>query len=157
MYKILRKKVAASINTVDAPEQFEWGKWLRQPDLESFTITKITSNLSNYKPDLSFTLPQTNSFDFKTSKVKLYKSRKKFSVAKEKTIKVFFRLGKPLSRKIKIFEADTGKIIFSSSLAQENSKYYNSVKNIKEAIILLKTLSNLLTFKPSKLLYKKYY
>ena len=136
MYKILRKKVATSINTVDAPEQFEWGKWLRQPDLESFTIAKITSGLSNYKPDLSFSLPQTDSFDFRTSKVKLYKSKKKFSVAKEKTIKVFFKLTKPLSRKIKIFEADTGKIVFSFSMDKENSKYYNSVKNIKEAILL---------------------
>ena len=146
MYKILRKKVAASINTVDAPEQFEWGKWLRQPDLESFTIAKITSSLSNYKPDLSFSLPQTNSFDVKTSKVKLYKSKKKFSVAKEKTIKVFFRLAKPLNRKIKIFEADTGKIIFSFSLVKENSKYYNSVKNIEEAIISLKANPALKSF-----------
>ena len=151
MYKIIRKKVAASVNSVDVPEQFEWGKWLRPSETDSVTISKINSSLSGIKADLSFNLPENSSFNFQTKKVKLYKSRKLSSFPKEKTIKVFYKLGKSSTRKIKIFEADSGKIIFSSSFGKitdnteeireinvpsglDNLKYINE---ITEAFLLL--------------------
>ncbi len=135
MYKIIRKKVAASVNSVDVPEQFEWGKWLRKPDSESLTVSKITSSLSNFKANLSFNLPETNSFNFQTKKVKLFKSKKQFSLPKEKTIKVFYKLGKSSTKKVKIFDADSGKIIFSSSYNQK-SQGLDSIREIKEPVVL---------------------
>ena len=131
MYKIIRKKVAASVNSVDAPEQFEWGKWLRAPDSESLSISKISSSLSGFKTNLSFSLPETGSFNFQTKKVKLFKSKKLSSFPKEKTIKVFYKLGKSATRKIKIFDANTGRIIFSSSFS-ENPDNPDFIKEIKE-------------------------
>ncbi len=116
MYKLLRKKFAESINTVDVPEQFEWSKWIREPVSESRNIDRIYSYLSDDQPVLSFTIPEINSFPFKTKKARQYKSKSKFSIIKVKTSKVFFKLNKSSARKINIFNADTGKIIFSSSL-----------------------------------------
>lgn len=151
MYKIIRKKVAASVNSVDVPEQFEWGKWLRPVESDSVALSKISSSLSSIKVNLSFSLPESSSFDFQTKKVKLYKSRKLSSFPKEKTIKVFYKLGKSSTRKIKIFDADSGKIIFSSSFGQKTDNpdvireikepfsldNLNFVKEIDEAFILL--------------------
>ncbi|MGA9291255.1 MAG: DEAD/DEAH box helicase [Ignavibacteriaceae bacterium] len=135
MYKNIRKKVAASVNSVDAPEQFEWGKWLRAPDSESIAVAKISSSLSDLKTNISLNLPETNSFNFQTKKVKLFKSRKLSTFPKEKTIKVFYKLGKSTTRKIKIFEANAGKIIFSSSLGN-NSENPTLVKEIEEPFSL---------------------
>ena len=125
MYKFLRKKFAESINTVDVPEQFEWGKWLREPLSESLNIGRIISALTNYKPLLSFDFPEVNSFTFKTQKVKLYKSKRKFSLPRSKTVKVFFRLSHSQAKKINIFNTDAGKIIFSSSF--DNEKLTNII------------------------------
>ncbi|MEJ2614129.1 MAG: DEAD/DEAH box helicase [Ignavibacteriaceae bacterium] len=135
MYKSIRKKVAASVNSVDAPEQFEWGKWLRASDSESIAIAKIRSSLSGFKANMSLNLPETNSFNFQTKKVKLYKSRKLSTFSKEKTIKVFYKLGKSTTRKIKIFDANSGKIIFSSSPGK-NTENPTLLKEINEPFSL---------------------
>ena len=141
MYKSIRKKVAASVNNVDAPEQFEWGKWLRAPDSESIAVAKISSSLSGFNANMSFELPETNSFNFSTKKIRLFKSRKLTTFPKEKTIKVFYKLSKSSTRKIKIFDANTGKIIFSSSLDQ-GTENPTMVKEIKE-LFSLNNLNNI--------------
>ncbi len=135
MYKIIRKKVAASVSNVDVPEQFEWEKWLRAPDTESLAIAQISSSLSGFKENISYNLPETNSFNFRTKKVKLFTSRKLSTFPKEKTIKVFFRLGKSTTRKIKIFDANSGKIIFSSSYDKKPEEA-TLIKEIKESFSL---------------------
>ena len=68
MYKLLRKKFAESINTVDVPEQFEWSKWIREPVSESLKIDRIYSYLSDDQPVLSFIIPEINSFPLKLKK-----------------------------------------------------------------------------------------
>ncbi len=99
MYKLLRKKFAESINTVDVPEQFEWSKWIREPVSESLKIDRIYSYLSDDQPVLSFIIPEINSFPFKTKKARQYKSKSKFSIIKVKTSKVFFQIKQILCKK----------------------------------------------------------
>ncbi len=139
MYKLLRKKFAESINTVDVPEQFEWSKWIREPVSESLKIDRIYSYLSDDQPVLSFIIPEINSFPFKTKKARQYKSKSKFSIIKVKTSKVFFKLNKSSARKINIFNADTGKIIFSSSLNDGKWAKSKLLKPKREYLIELNT------------------
>ena len=131
MYKGIRKKVAASVNNVEAPEQFEWGKWLRAPESESLSFSKISSSISGLKVNLSFDLPETNAYTFLTKKVKIFRSRKLASFPKGKTIKVFYKLSNSSSRRIKIFDADSGKIIFSTDF-NNKSDNTNVIREIKK-------------------------
>ncbi len=72
MYKKIRKSVAEAISNVEDPEQFEWNKWLKEPQiyLERFPKTRIdTKKIENFKEFSDPTLFQIKKFALTKFKV----------------------------------------------------------------------------------------
>ena len=146
MYKKIRKSVAEAISNVEDPEQFEWNKWLKEPQiyLERFPKTRIdTKKIENFKEFSDPTLFQIKKFAL--TKFKVSEEIKNVIVKKKKTFKIFFSFPKPYQHKISIFESDASRLLFLSSFFyKEKELFFRVEKDNKESIISLipKTISN---------------
>ncbi len=125
MYKILRKKVASTVNDIDAPEQFEWLKWLRTPHNESLPIESIYHTVQNFgELNLELTVPTSEKIEISNVETELLegKYQKKFFIPKVKTNKVFLKLGRPHIKKIQLFDPSGTDIVFSSKVEHKDNK-----------------------------------
>ena len=134
MYKKIRKSVAEAISNVEDPEQFEWNKWLKEPQiyLERFPKTRIdTKKIENFKEFSDPTLFQIKKFAL--TKFKVSEEIKNVIVKKKKTFKIFFSFPKPYQHKISIFESDASRLLFLSSFFyKEKELFFRVEKDNKE-------------------------
>ncbi len=125
MYKILRKKVASTVNDIDAPEQFEWLKWLRAPHNESLPIDNIyhtVKEVTDLNLQLSAPLSEKIELDEIETELVEGKYQKKFFISKVKTNKVFLKLARPQTKKIQLFDPSGTSVIFSSKIEHKDDK-----------------------------------
>lgn len=136
MYKKIRKSFAETVATLENPEQFQWTKWLREPQtyLERFPKPRIAvKSVDTFK---SFEKPSL----FQVSKFMLSKSRvsegiRSIVIKKRKTFKIFFTFPKTYQQRITIFSSDTGKLIFLLSIYFKDKELFIRTKTeINETI-----------------------
>lgn len=145
MYKKIRKSVAEAISNVEDPEQFEWNKWLKEPQiyLERFPKARIdVKKVENFKVFSEPTLSQVKKFAL--TKFKVSEEIKNVIVKKKKTFKIFFSFPKPYQHQISIFESNASRLLFLSSFFyKEKELYFKVEKDDKESVISLipKTIS----------------
>jgi hypothetical protein len=131
MYKILRKKVASTVNDIEEPDQFEWSKWLRPPTNEELPIDRFYSYIKNIDNlNLELTPPSSEKIEIEKIPTELLdnKYQKHFFVNKVKTNKVFFRLRSIPVNKIQLPNRNNFKILFSAGLRQKNEEMLVSDK-----------------------------
>lgn len=129
MYKKIRKSVADSIATVDNPEQFQWNRWLREPQiyLERFPKPRI-----DIKKVESFTkFEETSLFQvkkFALTKFKISEEIKNVVIKKKKTFKIFFSFPKTYEQRITIFSPDTVRMQFLLTFFQKDKEHFVRTK-----------------------------
>ena len=102
MYRSVRKKVAESVSKLDSPEQYDWNKWLREPNSDEYYIDPLsTTVLETDDINVWPTLPSTRNYTFDLPRIKLSKAFKQLNIKKEKSSKIFFSFPKPNLREIK--------------------------------------------------------
>ena len=75
MYRAVRKKVAESVSKLEFPEQYDWNKWLREPDADEYYIDNIyTSVLDTADMNVWPELPSTRGYTFDLPKVKYFQT-----------------------------------------------------------------------------------
>ena len=125
MYKKFRKSVAEIISTVQNPEQFQWNKWLKEPQiyLQRFPKLRIeTQKIENFS---GFTFPSLYQIKkFELTRVKISSDIKNVTIKKRKTFKVFFNFIKPYQQKITIFDSAVGKLNFEALFLKKDDKFY---------------------------------
>jgi SNF2 family DNA or RNA helicase len=142
MYKAIRKKVAKSVSTIDRAEDFEWRKWLKDPQLSLHEIDPFTTNLIDAKPLNTWLVSQST----ETSKIKgislfaadVYPESKAIHPKKTKTNPVFFGLGTTKVERVKLnvsdsnlFKKKPAEIDFKKSPVQVNS-FSPKFKDLKQ-------------------------
>lgn len=136
MYKKIRKSVAEAISNVEDPEQFEWNKWLKEPQiyLERFPKPRIdVKKVENFKEFSEPTLFQVKKFTL--TKFKVSEEIKNVVVKKKKTFKIFFSFPKPYQHKISIFESNTSRLLFLSSFFyKEKELFFRVEKDNEESV-----------------------
>lgn len=106
MYKKIRKSVADAVANVDDPEQFEWNKWLREPQifLENFTKPRIeikkADNFQNFDKPTLYEVKK-----FALTKFKVSEEIKSFDIKKRKTFKIFFSFPKTVHQKLSLLDS----------------------------------------------------
>jgi SNF2 family DNA or RNA helicase len=139
MYKKIRKSVAEVISNVEDPEQFEWNKWLKEPQiyLERFPKPRIeTKKIENFKEFSEPALYQVKKFTL--TKFRVSEEIKNIIVKKKKTFQIFFSFPKPYQNKISIFESNASKLVFLSSFFYKgNDLFFRVEKDKKESITSL--------------------
>ena len=91
MYKKIRKSVADAISTVEDPEQFQWNRWLKEPQIyfERFPKTHVNvKSIDNFREFSEPSLYQIKKFAL--TKFKISGEIRNVAVKKRKTFKVFF-------------------------------------------------------------------
>lgn len=129
MYKKIRKSFAETVATLENPEQFQWTKWLREPQtyLERFPKPRIAvKSIDTFK---SFEKPSL----FQVSKFTLSKSRvsegiRSVVIKKRKTFKIFFTFPKTYQQRITIFSSDAGRLIFLLSIYFKDKELFIRTK-----------------------------
>ncbi len=105
MYKTIRKKVASAVSEIERTEDFAWGKWLKEPALNEYTIEGFqaslldTNNLNSWIKNPDF---QKKKFDFRETFV--FPESKNLHPKKSKTHTVFFNLTKIDIKKLRLFD-----------------------------------------------------
>jgi len=133
MYKKIRKSVAEVISNVEDPEQFEWNKWLKEPQiyLERFPKPRIDiKKVEDFKEFSGPTLFQVKKFSL--TKFKVSEEIKNVVAKKKKTFKIFFSFPKPYQHKISILESDTSRLLFSSSFSSKEKELFFGVEKDNE-------------------------
>ena len=156
MYKKIRKSVAETISNVDDPEQFQWNKWLKEPQiyLERFPKSRIDiKNVETFKTFSEPTLYQVKKFTL--TKFKVSEEVGQVVIKKKKTIKIFFTFPKPYEQRINIFDPNTSKILFLQSfLNKDNELFVRTVNDNKESIKNLTTKTTSKKLEPIKVKVK---
>ena len=141
MYKKIRKSVAHAITNVGNPEQFEWNKWLREPQiyLEKFLKPRVDIQIiDSYQTFSSPSLYQVKNFAL--NKTRVSSAIKNIALSKKKTIKIFFLFAKPFQKQITIFDSNTAKLKFILSLFYKNKELFlrKKIEN-QETVVSLNT------------------
>lgn len=125
MYKKLRKSVAEVISTVGNPEQFQWNKWLKEPQIYLERFPKPRIDIKNVEHFGEFTLPSLYQVKkFALTKFKVSEGIKNVVVNKRKTFKVFFFFTKPYNQNITIFDPSTVRLLFQLSILHKNKDLF---------------------------------
>jgi SNF2 family DNA or RNA helicase len=156
MYKKIRKSFAEAIANVDDPDQFEWNKWLKEPQiyLERFPKPRIdVKSVDNYKTFTEPTLYQVKKFTL--TKFKVSEEVRQVVIKKKKTIKIFFTFPKPYEQRIKIFDPNTSRILFLQSFLNKNNELFvRTVNDNKESVKNLTTKTTSKKLEPIKIKVK---
>ncbi len=141
MYKKIRKSVAHAITNVGNPEQFEWNKWLREPQiyLEKFLKPRVDIQIiDSYQTFSSPSLYQVKNFAL--NKTRVSSAIKNIALSKKKTIKIFFLFAKPFQKQITIFDSNTAKLNFILSFFYKNKELFlrKKIEN-QETVVSLNT------------------
>lgn len=139
MYKKIRKSVAEIISTVQDPEQFQWNKWLKEPQiyLQRFPKPRIeTQKIESFNGFIFPSLYQIKKFEL--TRIKISSDIKNVTIKKRKTFKVFFNFIKPYQQKITIFDSAVGKLNFEALFLKKDDKFYfRKVNNNAESTLSL--------------------
>lgn len=139
MYKKIRKSVAEIISTVQDPEQFQWNKWLKEPQiyLQRFPKPRIeTQKIESFNGFIFPSLYQIKKFEL--TRIKISSDIKNVTIKKRKTFKVFFNFIKPYQQKITIFDSAVGKLNFEALILKKDDKFYfRKVNNNAESTLTL--------------------
>ena len=131
MYKKIRKSVADAISTVEDPEQFQWNKWLKEPQIyfERFPKTRIdVKSIENFREFSEPSLYQIKKFAL--TRFKVSEEIKNVAVKKRKTFKVFFTFPKPYHQKLTILDPNAGRLLFLLSIfSKEKDLFFVSKEN----------------------------
>ena len=156
MYKKIRKSVAEAIANVDDPDQFEWNKWLKEPQiyLERFPKPRIdVKNVENFKTFAEPTLYQVKKFTL--TKFKVSEEVRQIIIKKKKTIKIFVTFPKPIEQRITIFDPNASRILFLQSFLNKNNEIFvRTVNDNKESVISLSTKTTSKKLEPIKVKVK---
>ena len=108
MYKLIRKKLAKSVSNIQASEDFEWRKWLKEPSLQEEKIEGFVASLED-TDHLNQWLekPSYEKRQVILQEVVVLPELKDFSSRKTKTNLVFFGFGSPDVKKFKPEEYET--------------------------------------------------
>lgn len=100
-----RKNIAQKVSSVDAPEIFNWSKWIRTPVVKQHTVEafKKTKLIDVAHLNVWIDFPLFSQLEFQFEKQKLAKKLKKLQIAEPKTSFLFFNIVSPRVKKI-----DTG-------------------------------------------------
>jgi SNF2 family DNA or RNA helicase len=108
MYKQIRKRLAKSLSGIHSADDFEWGKWLKEPSLHEERIEKIDTSLIN--TDLQNQWLKNPTYEEKEvvlSDSTVLPELKDYSSRKTKTNLVFFGFGSPNVKKFKVIDYDS--------------------------------------------------
>ena len=108
MYKTIRKSFADVITTVENPEQFQWNRWLREPQiyLERFAKPRIEiKKIDSFSKFDQPALYQVRRFSL--SKFKVSEEIKNVLIKKRKTFKVFITFPKTIHHEVKILRNES--------------------------------------------------
>lgn len=100
-----RKNIAQKVSSVDAPEIFNWSKWIRTPAVKEHTIEafKVPKPPDVSHLNIWIDFPLFSRLDFQFEKQKLAKKLKKLQIESPKTNFLFFTIAAPRVKNI-----DTG-------------------------------------------------
>lgn len=139
MYKKIRKSVAEIFSNVENPEQFQWNKWIKEPQifLERFPKPRVEINkVENFDTFVYPSLYQVKKFTL--TKFKISAEIGNVIIKRKKTFKVFFNFSKPYQRKIQIFDSTVGKVNFELLVLEKDKKlFFRTNKNNLETITYL--------------------
>ena len=137
MYKKIRKSLAETIASVQDPDQFEWKKWLREPQIYLERFPKLRTDVKSVESFRTFEEPTLFQVQkFRLTKFKVSESIKNCVIKKRKTFQVFFNIPKTTNQKIPLFIDPKKKILFELNVAKnENDLVFKTKRaNISEAI-----------------------
>lgn len=141
MYKKIRKSVADVLANAGDTEQFEWNRWLREPQvyLEKFPKPRIDiQNVNSYQAFPVLALYQVKNFTL--TKTKISTAFKNVILQKKKTFKIFFMFAKPYQKQIKLFDTDAAKLNFILSFFYKDKELFlRTSKGKKESVVSLGT------------------
>ena len=158
MYKKIRKSVADAIATVEDPEQFQWSKWLKEPQIYLERFPKPRINISNVENFSAFELPSLYQVKkFTLTKFKISEQIRNVIIPKKKSFKIFFTFPKTYPQKITIFNPDTVRLCFLSSVFYKEKKIFlRTKKDKKEETICLTPKCKSDKLEPIEVIVKKY-
>ncbi len=139
MYKKIRKSVAEIISSVQDPEQFQWNKWLKEPQIYLQRFPKPRIETQKFESFGAFTFPSLYQIKkFELTRIKISSDIKNVAIKKRKTFKVFFNFIKPYQQKITIFDSAVGKLNFEAIFLKKDDKFYfRKINNNAEATLNL--------------------
>ena len=105
MIKSIRKKVASTVSEIEKTEDFAWGKWLKEPSLNEYTIEGFQTSLLDttlFNSWLEKPAFQNKRFNFRETFI--FPESPNLHPKKSKTHTIFFNLEKTESKKITLFD-----------------------------------------------------
>jgi len=158
MYKKIRKSVAEAIATVEDPEQFQWNKWLKEPQIYLERFPKPRINITKVENFSAFELPSLYQVKkFTLTKFKISEQIRNVIIPKKKSFKIFFTFPKTYHQKITIFNPDTVRLSFLLSIFYKEKKIFlKTKKDNKEENICLTPACRLNKLDPIEVTVKKH-